>query len=203
MQRGAGVPLPAGAMVVTMGPGGGGGARFRMGGPMMIGGQLEQFIGMLGQVNLKTDFTLTADQKTKIQAIRDDFKKQTDEWRTQHAEEIKQVDEQQQEMMNGLQNGNMPDPGQMQEIEEQRRTLYESAPNGEDHIAQIKALFTRDQEKIFETHKAEIDSEREAIFQRMGGGRVFMGGPGMPPPPPTPPTPPTPPADPNQPEKKK
>lgn len=200
-------PVPPGAvriaggggpMVVTMSPGGGG-ARFRMGGPMMGGGALEQFIGMLGQVNLKTDFTLTADQKSKIQAIRDDFKKQTDDWRAQHADEIKQIDEQQQEVMNGFQNGNIPDPGQMQEMEAQRRALYETAPNGEDHVAQVKALFTPEQEKIFETRRAEIEKERDAEFQRMGMRvpRIFNNGMMQAPPPPVPP------ADPNQPEKKK
>ena len=187
-----------GAMVVTMGPGGGQG-RMRFGGPgpMMMGGVLEQFVGVLGQVNLKTDFTLTADQKTKIQAIRDDYKKQSDEWRTQRADEIKQIDEQQQEMMNGLQNGNLPDPGQMQELEEQRRVLYETAPNGEDHVAQIKALFTPDQDKIFEARKAEIDKERDAEFQKMGMRmpRMIVNGMMQPPPPPA--------ADPNEPEKKK
>ncbi|MBC8106234.1 MAG: hypothetical protein H7Z14_06555 [Anaerolineae bacterium] len=198
-QQQQGQPMPGGPIVITT-MGGGGGAfqgRMRFGGPpMMIGGQLEQFVGMLAQINLKTDFTLTADQKSRIQAIRDDSRKQSDEWRAQHADEIKQIDEQQQEMMNGLHNGIVPDPGQMQEIEEQRRVLYENAPDGGDHVEQIKALFTPEQAKVFETHKALIDKERDAMMRQFGGGRMIMGGPGMPPPPP-------PPADPNQPEPEK
>jgi hypothetical protein len=196
-----------GAMVVTMGPGAGGPSRMRFGGPMpgMMGGALEGFINRLGMVNLTTDFTLTADQKTKIQAIRDDFKKQTDEWRTAHADEIKQLDEQQQEVMNGLQTGNIPDPGQMQEMEEQRRALYETAPNGEDHVAQIKALFTPEQDKIFEARKAEIEKAREAEMEKMGVRvpRIIMNGGGGGMWQPAPPTPPAPPAEPKEPEKKK
>src|SRR5829696_4455400 len=112
-----GQPMPGGQMIIV-GAGGGGGMQGRIrlgGGPMMMGDALSQFINILGAVNLTPEFTLTADQKTKIQAIRDDFKQQMEKWRAEHADELKQMDEQQQEMMNNLQQGNPPDPNQMME----------------------------------------------------------------------------------------
>jgi hypothetical protein len=194
------IRLQSGGAHIIVNTGGGMQGRMRLGGPpMMFGGPLEHFVGMLAQVNLKNDFTLTAEQKTKIQEIRDDFKKQTDEWKQQHADELKQIDEQQKELMDGLHQGNVPDPGQMQEIEEQRRALHETAPTGEDHVEQIKALFSPEQEKTFETRVVEIEKEREAAFSGVGRGPMIFQGSPMPPPPPPPPAP----ADPNEPEKKK
>jgi len=177
-QPAMGQPLPGGQQLIVVNGGGGqmqGRIRFG-GGPMMMGDALGQFVNMLGAINLKTEFTLTADQKTKIQAIRDDFKQQMEKWRAEHADELKQMDEQQQEVMNNLQQGNPPDPNQMMEMEQQRKQLMDTAPNGEDHVEQIKALFTGDQAKIFEAKKVEIEQEREAMMQRMGGPRIFPGG---------------------------
>lgn len=178
-----GQPMPGGPIIITS-VGGGGGMQGRIrfgGGPMMMGDALSQFINMLGAINLKTDFTLTADQKTKIQAIRDEFKQQIDKWRAEHADELKQMEEQQQEMMTNLQQGNPPDPGQMMEMEQQRKQLMDTAPNGEDQVEQIRALFTPEQTKVFETEKVSIEKEREAAFQRMGGPRIMPGMMGPPP----------------------
>ncbi|CAN5577606.1 hypothetical protein BH09PLA1_BH09PLA1_14290 [soil metagenome] len=170
-----------GTVFVTMGGGGGGQHRMRLGpGPMMMGDALERFINMLGMVNLQSDFSLSADQKTKIQAIRDDFKQQTEKWKSEHADELKQMDEQQEELMTNLQNGNPPDPNQMMEMEQARHELMQTAPNGEDQVEQIKALFTPEQAKTFDEQRERIEKERQAQFQKMGG-RFF---PGMPPPPP-------------------
>src|SRR5437016_5125657 len=54
---------------------------------------LVQYLSMLDELNQKPQFNLTAEQKQKIQAARDDFKVKQDKWRADHAEQIKQIQE--------------------------------------------------------------------------------------------------------------
>src|SRR5689334_10678569 len=89
------------------GGGGGGGGRFNRGGggaggfgggPGMMGMMgrrpFDEALAALGDLNLSPDFTLTPEQKTKVQSVRDDFKKAQEKWRTDHADEIKKLDDQ-------------------------------------------------------------------------------------------------------------
>jgi len=167
-------------MAVGGGGGGGGGAMaiagggnaFVMpfaGGPGMFGRDaLAPVVMVLGDLNLAPEFSLSPEQKQKIQSVRDDFKQATDMWRAQHDDELKQLDEQQKEIFQNMQNGGgPPDPDQMQQMMEQRRQIMETAPSGEEQATQVKAVLTADQLKQFEAKQAAIDEERQAMMQRM------------------------------------
>jgi hypothetical protein len=201
-------PVPAGGGVrfQVVGPGGGGGAgggvmNFAGGnaivmpaGPMMNRDLLAPVVMMLGELNLSPDFNLSGEQKQKIQSIRDDFKSANEAFKKDHADELKQLDDQQKELMDGFQNGNIPDPGAMMELMEQRRAVMQNAPDGAEHASQIKALLTPDQVKKLEEKEAAMAKEREEMQARFPMMR--MGGPGMsPPPPPNAPAAPAAPAD--------
>jgi hypothetical protein len=185
------------------GPGGGGGVMNFAGGnaivmpagPMMNRDMLAPLVMMLGELNLSPDFNLSGEQKQKIQSIRDDFKGATEAFKKDHADELKQLDDQQKELMDGFQNGNIPDPGAMMELMEQRRALMQNAPDGGEHATQIKALLTPDQTKKLEEKEAVAAKEREEMQARFPMMR--MGGPGM-----APPAPPNAPAAPNPPAEK-
>jgi Spy/CpxP family protein refolding chaperone len=143
------------------------------GGPRMFGpdrNHLVETLNILGDLNLTPSFTLTAEQKQKIQAIRDDFRKQQDTWRAEHADQLKALEDQMAELRDA---GGPPDPDQMREIMEERRDLMSTAPNGEDESEQVKALLTADQLKQFQTHLAALEQEREQMrqFNPRGRGR--------------------------------
>jgi len=167
--------MPGGAMVVTLGPGGGGGmGGFRMGGPMFGADALGPIIMTLGELNLAPDFNLSAEQKQKIQGIRDEFKSAMESWRKDHAEDLKQLDDAQKELEENLRNGNPPDPQQMMEQGEQRRVLMETAPNGEDQATAVKGALTDDQRQRLDARLAEQEKQRQEMMQRM----PFRFGPG-------------------------
>lgn len=197
---------PGGVRFQVVGPGGGppgggvmnfagGNAIVMPAGPMMNRDLLAQLIMMLGDLNLSPDFNLSGEQKQKIQSIRDDFKGATDAFKKDHADELKQLDDQQKELMDGFQNGNIPDPGAMMELMEQRRAVMQNAPDGGEHASQIRALLTPDQLKKLEEKEATMAKEREEMQARFPMMR--MGGPGM-----APPAPPNAPADPAAPKDK-
>ncbi len=54
---------------------------------------LSETVALLGEVSLRPDFDLTPDQKTKIKAIRDEFKAASDKWQADHAAEFQKLDE--------------------------------------------------------------------------------------------------------------
>src|SRR5207248_793628 len=136
------------------GPMGGGNAIVLPAGAMMNRDFLSPLVMTLGELNLAPDFSLSAEQKQKIQAIRDDFKAASDAFKKDHAEEIKQLDDQQKEMMDGLQTGNIPDPAAMMELSEQRRALMQNAPDGAEHATQVKAALDPEQLKKLEAKEA-------------------------------------------------
>src|SRR5437762_359768 len=72
-------PPPGGAVRFTVGgPMGGGNAIIMPAGAVMNRDSLSPLVMTLGELNLGPDFTLTAEQKQKIQTIRDDFKAATE-----------------------------------------------------------------------------------------------------------------------------
>ncbi|MGH7180316.1 MAG: hypothetical protein ACREJC_23255 [Tepidisphaeraceae bacterium] len=159
-----------------------GGAAFAggPGGGMFGRDALAEAVGVLGELNLAPDFNFSAEQKTKIQAIRDEFKRQMDDWRKEHADELKQLDDQQQEMFKDMQNGGAAiDPGQMMDMMEARRTLWETAPTGESQAKELEAALTPEQLKRYEARRDEIEKEREEMMKKMPI-RFGPGGPGGP-----------------------
>jgi hypothetical protein len=174
-------PPPPGAVRFAVGgPMGGGNAIILPSGTVMNRDSLSPLVMTLGELNLGPDFTLTAEQKQKIQAIRDDFKAATEAFKKDHAEEIKQLDDQQKEMMDGFQTGNIPDPNAMMELNEQRRALMQGAPDGTEHANQVRAALNPDQLKKVQEKEAAQAKEREEMqarfpMMRMGGqGGVMM-----------------------------
>jgi hypothetical protein len=132
---------------------------------------LSETLAILGDLNLSPGFTLSDEQKQKIQAIRDDFKKQQEAWRAEHAEELQKLDEQMAELRDA---GGPPDPDQMREIMEARRELMSTAPDGEDESREVKAILTEDQLKQFEAREQAAEQERQRMrgqFQPRGPDR--------------------------------
>ena len=159
---------------MPMGPGA---MALRIGGPGFERDALSSVITTLGGANLLPGFNLTEEQKKKIQSIRDDFKYAMEQWRTEHADELKALDEQQEELFANMQaGGGPPDPDQMRDLMEARRDLMDTAPNGEAQTEQVKAVLTPDQLKRFEEVQAALDKQREEMMQRM----PFRMGPGGP-----------------------
>lgn len=174
---------------------GGGGGGFGGGGPGGFGGgnpaamlnvardPIDELIMIIGDLNMKADFTLTADQKTKIQAARDGLKKVRDKWQADHEADFNQFTEQ----MNELRNSNNPQDmrEKMQAITVARMEVMESIPKSDEAVVEIKGLLTTDQLKMLdsrlEERKAEQQKAREQMMERMrnggpGGGGGFGGG---------------------------
>ena len=156
--------LLSSAAVMAQPAGGGGGGR---GGGMMQQDPFVQQIDALGDLNLRPDFTLTKEQKEKLQAIRDDVKKAEDKWRADHAADLKKI----QDDMMALRDA--PDQDKMRELGTKRRELMQTMPKNDEAVGKIKALLTEDQAKALETRITERQEEGRA---RMGMGG--MGGPG-------------------------
>jgi hypothetical protein len=177
--------LALSAMTVSAAPpdnGGGGGPQMggRGGGPppfmnMMDRNQLSRTIATLGELNLSPDFTLSADQKQKLEAIRADFKKQQDQWKTDHAADLKASDD----AINDLRdNGGPPDRDQMRSLFEARMKIMSTAPDGADAVKQVIALLTPDQAKQLQAKQDELDAQRQAMRDQFGGPGGGRGGPG-------------------------
>jgi len=153
-------------------PGGPGGGRFGGFAP----DPLAQTISMLGDLNLSTTFTLTNDQKEKIQAIRDEYKKKQDAWRTEHEADLKKIQDQFAALRAaGQAEGNRE---KIQEIMQTRQALQETAPKGDEAAASIKALLTTEQLKAYDAKQAENEKNRAAIRERFGGGAGGAPGAG-------------------------
>ncbi len=168
-------------------PGGrGGGGRGPGGGPPMRMGMQGQFgmnalddvVIVVADLNMKPGFTLSEDQKTRIQAIRDALKAAQEKWRADNADELKDV----QEAMASLrEQGPGGDPEAWRDVMEQNMSLMQTAPNGNDEAEQLRALLSADQAKALDARQEELAAEREKMWQQMGGGRGpgnGQGGPG-------------------------
>lgn len=144
------------------GPGGGG----------MFGMQQDPFqtaLSALGDVNLRPDFTLTAEQKEKVQAIRNDVKAAEDKWRTDHAADLKKIQDDAQAARDAQ------DMEKMREIMTARRDLMQTMPKTDDAAQKLKAVLTPDQAKALETRITERQDEARARMGGMFGGRGGRG----------------------------
>jgi hypothetical protein len=142
---------------------------------------LDEFLLVLGELNLKADFTLSVDQKTKITDIRDALKKERDKYQTDHEADFKEIQTQITELRNTAgQNQNGQDLRErFQELNEARQQLVDDAPKSDDALLEIKGLLSTDQLKAFAARqverKAEADKARKEMLDRM----VRNGGPGQ------------------------
>ena len=185
---GAGGPGGIGGGAGTQGPMG----RFA---PQIIRAQaqdsLDEIVQLLGELNLGPDFTLSAEQKQAIQAARDEYKKQMDQWRTEHEEELKKLDDEMTQARAAIAQNNAAG-GQpannrqnLQKIAQARQELADTAPKSDETIVQIKGTLTTDQLKRLQAKEADRQAENEKLRQqimqqqpRLGRGGGFGGGGG-------------------------
>jgi hypothetical protein len=132
---------------------------------------LNELVSALGELNLAPDFALAPDQKTKIQSIRDDFKKQSDQWRTEHAADIKKIQDQFAELRNAGQDAR----DKRQELDTARTQLFASAPNADEAAKQIQAVLTTEQVQRLTDEQAKIAKARQDAAAQFGG-RGGQGG---------------------------
>lgn len=139
---------------VRPGMGGGGGGAWGGGG---MGSQFYTLIYTLSELNFTPDFTLTKEQKEKIQALREDFKKAQEKWRTDHQEDFKKAQEQWAEVRGA-------DPAnreKWQEISKAQQQLWATSPNGDEQAKAIKSVLTPEQLKLYEDKIAQRQAEAE------------------------------------------
>lgn len=185
---GGGAPAPRGG-----GFGGGGIGRFGGGGffggaggagAMLDRDPLREIIALLGELNLSPGFSLTQEQKEKIQAVRDEYQKQLDAWRAEHEKDLKKLQDDAAALRGNFAGGGggQDTRAKFQEIARARETLMATAPKSDDAYTKIKAILNEDQLKKFDLkqaeHQAEMDKAREDARSRFGQGGGFGGGGG-------------------------
>lgn len=141
-----------------------GGQRGRGMGMGMMGDPLQQLLTALGDVNLRPDFTLTKEQKEKIQSIRDGVKNAETKWRTDHAADLKKI---QDDMQAARQD---QDQDKMRETMTKARELMQSMPNTEEAAKEVRAVLTEDQAKALDARITERQEEMRARGGMMMGG---------------------------------
>ena len=115
----------------------------------------------LGDLNLTPQFNLSVEQKTRIQAIRDQAAAVMEKWRTDNQAALQALAEEARDARGGGAEA-MRDPAQ------RRQTLMATAPNTQEYADQIKAVLTPEQLKQLE--------ERLAQTTRPGRGLGAAGG---------------------------
>lgn len=149
---------------------GAGGRGFPGGGPMGMAPRdaVTEAIAALGELNLMPDFTLTKEQKEKVQAIRTTAKTARDKWMADHEADLRKLMEDARAA-----GGPGGDPDKMREIRTARQELMASAPKTDDAVKELKAALSEDQVKKLDERIAQMEQGR-----RQGQGRP--GGPGGP-----------------------
>lgn len=171
------------------GAGGAGGGRGGRAGGMMGGGMmglgggdvLSQFTAALAELNLAPGFDLTKEQKEKIQAVRDTFKKDSEKWKTDHEADFKKLQDDQAALRA---NGQRPTPEQMQELQKKRQDLQATAPSPDDAVKAIKAILGEELAKKVDDKITELKAEQQKRMDQLraqfgfGGGNGGAGGAG-------------------------
>lgn len=112
---------------------------------------LDELIQPLADLNLRPDFTLTADQKQKVAAIRQSFGQRMTDWRKAHAPDFAAMVKAWDDLRNGR-----PRPGGDRntsvwlQLREQRQRLLATAPDPTDAQVQIEAVLTDEQRRRYD-----------------------------------------------------
>jgi hypothetical protein len=127
------------------------------GGPPGPRDPLAEYTSMIEELSKKPDFKLTDDQKKKIQTARDEFKAKQDKWRTEHADELKQMQELSAALfgVNGAPPAQPAKPAQWVRFGKLRDDLDATAPRPDDTLKQIEAVFTDPQRDLVEAWQLE------------------------------------------------
>jgi len=158
------------------GPGGFGGGGGSAGAMAPGRDALDELLAVLADLNLTPDFTLTADQKSKIQSIRDDFKAKVETWRTDHEAEMRQIQQDMQSARTAAAaNNGQVDAAKVQALVQSRQDIADGAPKSDDAVLEIKGLLATDQLK---TVSAKLDERKATGGRGMQGLGRGSGGPG-------------------------
>jgi len=121
------------------------------GGPFGQRNLVTEFTSTLGELNLSPDFNLSREQKQKIQAARDDFKAQQIKWRTDHADDLRKLQEQMMAMFARGGGGGPAGPEQFQKLNNARQELMATSPDSAAAAERMVALLTDQQRGQFES----------------------------------------------------
>ncbi len=131
----------------------------------------DEILLLLGNLNLGTQFTLTAEQKERLTAIRDGVQQAEEKWRKDHEEDFKKLDEESRQATGA----DRATAGQVwREISAKRAALMQTAPKADDSVAQIKLLLTEDQRKTVEAKLAEKKAAAEEQLQQLRQATVQL-----------------------------
>jgi hypothetical protein len=160
------------------GGGGMGGFGGRMGGMVaQSNDKLAETVSLVGEASLAPGFNLTAEQREKIQTIRDAAKAARAEWQKSRADELKKLSDQ---------SKTIRDAGQRDQIRtlmQKRQEILATAPKSDDAAQKLRTILTPEQLKALDTYaadkrKAEEEARQQAGEMFAGGRGGFGGGPG-------------------------
>jgi hypothetical protein len=146
----------------------GGGGGFAIGGAPGAGvgwngAALWQTLNLVSELNMTPTFTLTAEQKEKIQAIREAARRAQEEWRESKAADFKAL----QEQMMAIRGSEPGAREKWAEIGKAQAEVMATAPKEDEAIAQVKALLTNEQLKLMEAEEARRKAEGERMQREM------------------------------------
>jgi hypothetical protein len=109
-------------------------------------------VDFLGQLNLSPDFTLTAEEKTKIAAARKAHKEAMEAWQKAHAQEIEKIQNQ------SANAAAASDNAKVEAAMKAEMDLRATAPSTDDMDKQIRAALTEDHRKAVDA-KLAVDND--------------------------------------------
>jgi Spy/CpxP family protein refolding chaperone len=148
-------PTPVGKpIMVGMPPGAGGAWNMSYG----FGGMgMSQVLMIVTDLNMTPDFTLAADQKTRIAAIRDDYKKAFEAWQKDNQDKLNQNQKDMAAAFKDQDKDAITDAGKAM------TELYKTAPQAKDLDEKIMAVLTADQKKAVEDTIAKRHESRREV----------------------------------------
>ena len=132
-------------------------------------GELAATLAILSELNFTPDFTLTKEQKEKIQAIREPYRAKLDAWVAEHDADFRTLQNRRQEMA-GLHRDDPATGAKLQEFAKAQQDLFALAPKDDDIVKQIKAVLTEDQLKKFDEQRNRAPGRRPGE----GGARAGL-----------------------------
>jgi hypothetical protein len=152
-------PPQTGAGAVKIGAAAQGG-----GAPVIINGGWGGYVAplpivsMVTELNMTPDFTLDKDQKTRIQDIRDEWKKANDQFLAENADKLTELNNATTEALKAR------DMEMVTALSKERQALMAQGPKMDDFSAKIKDSLTADQRKVVEekelVQKAQMQQRR-------------------------------------------
>lgn len=135
---------------------------------------LGETLALIGEASLRPDFNLSDEQRTKIQAIREEVKAARAKWQQEHAEALKKLSEASRTLREGGQREGI------RELFQQRQEIMATAPTTEEAVQKLKAVLSAEQVKAMEAvaveKRAEAEESRQQFVGLAGEGRGGFGG---------------------------